>query len=551
MTSKNSPSLDNFHHNYVKPTSVLRSFIHKRMASDGAALSSTSAKGAFTTLPTRDTNQPAPFLPPDHPHCTPLGELHQNQQSQPPTSTRKSKESKRPNTKEEGYKSLHKKTLSSLSLKSLAGKDSDKTPKSKEKDTKADKPKKTTNLSNLLSRQKSSKSLRKEAVEDEAWGQKDKENQNPNTPSRNDVSSRPPPIYAQFSSEYFSTQQLGRKILEDEIDLYTPREYSPGKQRNFYEGPGRAPTLGGREVGSQRASSTYLPSSFSIQDISRRISGNSPRNTSELTRNISGARRPSLDRKMTAGFANSEETGAKRGRRALAGVSASGAKAKVSESEPQPLLEDKDVDREFEAMLDRRNIPEHQRGKMRSLTMLMKRDFIRQDRAETAAAKTGRSGAAGGDSSADATATPVTELEAKTKRTRSRTFTLSRASSREPPSPTKKQKPQGTVGRHSRTNSSESLTAGSKSFAASGATVAQTLIGKAKGQLSDDFVTYLRKVQRPELVEVGRLHKLRILLRNETVAWTDEFIGHGGMEEIVGLLHRTMEVEWRYVAIIS
>jgi hypothetical protein len=60
-------------------------------------------------------------------------------------------------------------------------------------------------------------------------------------------------------------------------------------------------------------------------------------------------------------------------------------------------------------------------------------------------------------------------------------------------------------------------------------------------------VTYLRKNQKPELVEVGRLHKLRLLLRNETVAWTDEFVGHGGMEEIVGLLHRTMEVEWRYV----
>jgi hypothetical protein len=544
MTSTKNPSLDKFHHSHVKPKSVLRSFLHKRMASDGAALSS-SAKGAFTALSTRDTSQPVPFLPPDHPHCTPLGELHQNQQSQPPTSARKSKESKRSNTKEEGYKSLHKKTLSSLSLKSLAGKDADRTPKSKEKDTKADKPKKTTNLSNLLSRQKSSKSLRKEAVKDEAWGQKDKENQNPNTPSRNDVSSRPPPIYAQFSSEYLSTRQVGKKNLEDEIDLYTPREYSPGKQRNFYEGPDHVPTLGGRDVGPQRARSTYLPSSFSIQDISRRISGSSPRNTSELTTNISGPRRPSLDRKMIAGFANSEETGAKRGRRVLAGVSASGAKPKLSESEPQPLLEDKDVDREFEAMLDRRNIPEHQRGKMRSLTMLMKRDFIRQDRAETAAAMTGRSGATSGNSSADATAPPVAEPEAKTKRARSRTFTLSRASSREPPSPTKKQKPQATVGRHSRTNSSESLTAGSKSFAASGATVAQTLVGKAKGQLSDDFVAYLRKVQRPELVEVGRLHKLRILLRNETVAWTDEFIGLGGMEEIVGLLHRTMEVEWR------
>lgn len=60
-----------------------------------------------------------------------------------------------------------------------------------------------------------------------------------------------------------------------------------------------------------------------------------------------------------------------------------------------------------------------------------------------------------------------------------------------------------------------------------------------------DYVNYLRKVQQPELVEVGKLHKLRLLLRNETVAWTEEFIRQGGMQEIVGLLHRIMEVEWR------
>jgi hypothetical protein len=91
------------------------------------------------------------------------------------------------------------------------------------------------------------------------------------------------------------------------------------------------------------------------------------------------------------------------------------------------------------------------------------------------------------------------------------------------------------------------LVGGGKSFAASSAAAAQTLTVKAKGQLPDDFVSYLRKVQKPESVEVGRLHKLRILLRNETVSWIEGFIEQGGMEEIVGLLHRTMEVEWRYV----
>lgn len=58
-------------------------------------------------------------------------------------------------------------------------------------------------------------------------------------------------------------------------------------------------------------------------------------------------------------------------------------------------------------------------------------------------------------------------------------------------------------------------------------------------------MTYLRKVSDPTEVEVGRLHKLRLLLRNETVAWVDRFISLGGMAEVVELLHRIMTVEWR------
>ena len=41
------------------------------------------------------------------------------------------------------------------------------------------------------------------------------------------------------------------------------------------------------------------------------------------------------------------------------------------------------------------------------------------------------------------------------------------------------------------------------------------------------------------------MHKLRILLRNETVAWVDSFLSLGGMTEIVALLHRIMAMEWR------
>jgi hypothetical protein len=529
----NHPSQDSFHHKRAK-SSVLKSFMHKRTPSAGAALSSPT-DDVFLSSPNYTTNDSMHFLPLDHPHSRALGELQQNQQTQPPP--KKSREAKRPNTSDDGIKSLHKKTLSSISLKSLSGKDTDKSAKSKEpKEKKPKKTKSSTNLATLLGRPKSSKSIHKDAADQEVREQKDKENQSPA-----DVPVRPPPIYAQFSSDYFTKQPLGGKFLEDEIDLYTPQNYSPGKQRNFYEGPNTQPTLTRRDesIHSQRPKLTYLPSSFSIQDLSRRVSGGSPRHSAEIPRRVSGDKRPSFERKTT-----DTSTKSSKGQRVMAAVSAFGGKLKQPEASTERILEDKDIDTEFEAMLDRRNIPEHQRGKMRSLALSMKKDFVKQDWAEIAAAKNGRPGTNSSDSSADPTAGNEDMPEVKTKRPRSRTFTLSRASSKEALF-TSKKKPEATVGRQSRTNSSDRIVSGGKSLTSSGAAVAQNLIAKAKGQTPEDFVSYLRKVQKPAAVEVGRLHKLRLLLRNETVPWTDEFIGQGGMEEIVGLLHRIMEVEWR------
>ncbi|KAJ8612203.1 hypothetical protein MRB53_037593 [Persea americana] len=51
--------------------------------------------------------------------------------------------------------------------------------------------------------------------------------------------------------------------------------------------------------------------------------------------------------------------------------------------------------------------------------------------------------------------------------------------------------------------------------------------------------------QKLEVVEVRKLHKLRLLLRSESVAWVDEFLGLGGLSALIGLLHRIMAVEWR------
>lgn len=512
-------------------SSVLKSFIHKRTLSRGTVLPSASS----------EIQTAAPLLPSDHPHTRALGELQHNQQDQAFSWPKKSTDSDSPATTGEDVKSLPKKTKSTISLKSLTGRDTDR--KSKTKDGSPGKPKKTkssTNLATLLSRPRSTKNLKTASVLGEVGPEKDKENQTPPGSSPLESSSRPP-IYAQFSSERFTTQPLGGKFLENEIDLYTPQEYSPSKQRSFYRGPSSQPTLG-QNNGSRRPVSTFLPDSYSIKDIHRQVSGNI-RRSAEQPRRTSLEIPKSLEKRGSGPELKSNSTMAQRGARAMAAVAALGTKARVQQ-DSTTILDIKDVDMEFEAMLDRRNIPEHQRHKMRSLALSMKKDFIRQDWAETAAIQSGRPETRDSNEDADDALRRLEGSEVKSKRPRSRTFTLSK-SSKEPTSPTKKQRSESNIVGHARTKSEDTISGYGKTLTSTGAAVASTLIAKAKGQLPDDFVSHLRKVPKPELVEVGKLHKLRLLLRNETVAWTDEFIGLGGMKEIVGLLHRTLEVEWR------
>jgi hypothetical protein len=220
-------------------------------------------------------------------------------------------------------------------------------------------------------------------------------------------------------------------------------------------------------------------------------------------------------------------------------------------------------------MLDRRNIPENQRYKMRSLSDTIKMEFIRQDWAEMQA-KLERPPSHDGNPPVVGSGTggpPTTHSDQqegntngspkkdKKKHGRGLSLTLVRGSgnkSTTPTSPTKssptKKKGDSSLGRHFRTKSSESLISEPPSPSPYSGGYGSTFLAKVKGQqLPGDFVAYLQKVQQPESVEVGKLHKLRLLLRNETVAWTEEFIRQGGMKEIVELLHRIMAVEWRYV----
>lgn len=368
--------------------------------------------------------------------------------------------------------------------KSISAKEAEKLAKqAKQNEGKPKKTKSSTNLVGFLSRPKSSKNLQRQSQEDEIRSRKNKENQPPHDTTR-DLAR--PPIYAQFSS--------GALEKQTETDI--------GKG-SFVQG--LASNLSSNAMGSNRATKER-PKSYHAPN----------------TQSASTKATPSKFR---------------RGLGVLTGSSGSQDRPRSAED---AALDPKDIDKHLEAMLDRRNIPEHQRYKMRNLADTIKMEFIRQDWAESRGLNNVRPESHDSDSSMNA--------GVKEKKSRGRSFTLSRGK-KSGTSPTKKSKGEGSIGRHFRSRSTDSVASERPSSA--GSSSGGGMFSKMKLQQNPaDFVNYLRKVQQPELVEVGKLHKLRLLLRNETVTWTEEFIRQGGMQEIVGLLHRIMEVEWRYVHLV-
>lgn len=194
---------------------------------------------------------------------------------------------------------------------------------------------------------------------------------------------------------------------------------------------------------------------------------------------------------------------------------------------------------------------------MRALDTNIKQDFIQKEKSctgstssnEDMARSTARPRVA--KSKSDSGNPNVTEAarnsscreeSQKRARPRSRTFTFKK----DEDSPTKKQKSERSNS-HQRSKSGELKTSGSsKSLVASESSSKGWLFGKTQVFSSpQDCITYLRKREPPQNVEIGKVHKLRQLLRNETVEWVDTFITDGGMTEIIDLLYRILVVEWR------
>lgn len=341
-------------------TSVLKAIFppnsHKRSQSSNAALLM------------RQDGRPWPaahgILPADHPHSR--QQLQQQQQQPNPLGERAvnkgtpSRQSYHPKSGENGAGNvLHKKTKSTVSLKSLLGDKDKKEQKPKrpegESPLKNRKPKKTkssTSLSALFKRSQ------RGPKDNEPEG--DKENQSPSgasptSPFPDMPHSPSQPIEDPFGPHYI----LGNgRTVHEEMSLYTPRGYSPSKQRNFHDL--YQPTLTKSSNPSSRPKSEHFSSnSFIMRDMLGPARKPSPSRSSlsSFTRNMrtgNSSRRNSLMQEVPVADKR-KSSHSSRSSRVFAAIASFGHKDKPVATEPRQAGP-KEIESAFEALLVCRTI---------------------------------------------------------------------------------------------------------------------------------------------------------------------------------------------------
>ncbi|KAE8392080.1 armadillo-type protein [Aspergillus alliaceus] len=443
---------------------------------------------------------------------------------------------------------LHKKTKSAVSLKSLRSymERKDNRSESPEVDSEDLKPKKAKSANSLSAILKRSQRGRK--VESSKSG-RDKENRSPtdlvdNMPSPTWSQYAPGPCYGQIGVPPSPSK---RRTFQEEVSLYTPKGYGPSQQRNFWDY--HQPSLTNRTDPKPRPKSEFLSGNRKVRELfgsPQSVSSEKPplSDTQEPSSPSKGKGRPrALSKPEPRQGAEQQPESPKKVSRVQAAISAFNAKER--EAELQRHLNAKDLESEFEKLLDARNIPHNMREKMRSLDTNIKADFIQKDKAESAhsasaSVHTNDSTGRRGRRKEQKEERQPQDSKGSQSRSRSRGFSFSKGSS-----PTKKRPESGSSYRRpksadfSQPGLSKILTPSTSTTSLSATACQDTAADPS------DFVHYLREIQKPEMIEIGKIHKLRLLLRNETVSWVDTFITDGGMDEIVQLLYRIMKVEWR------
>ena len=319
---------------------ILSSKTHRRYPSADDAVSS---QGTYISPP-----YVAPLMcpgeePRSNPRQRPLGERAPNRDvaDGTPSSGR--------STAKEGRGGLHKKTKSAVSLKSLKNymerKDSrpEEMPEAEGVDLR---PKKTKSANSLTAMLKRSQRGRREEDPKEA---RDKENRSPSDL----CDSMPPPSWTYYSTRPSEDQTEQRRPLEkgrnleEEVSLYTPKDYGPAQQRNFYGY--NQPSLTKRSDIKLRPQFDRLSGSRKMKDILKRTSSDEgPPPAPIETSQDYGHRR--LSRPGTYSEREQrQESKPKETSRVQAAISAFNAKGQNTDL--QKRLNSKDLEGEFEKLL--------------------------------------------------------------------------------------------------------------------------------------------------------------------------------------------------------
>lgn len=195
------------------------------------------------------------MLPPDHPNGRQHLREDSGNRSRIPPSPRKSEDRQKENNNVHGE---NRKIASSTSF--MAFKDKEKVKGSRQKSEKQEekqmkKSKSSTSLAAFLSRPRS-KSIKAE----EGPQQINNENERPSRSA-----GPPPPIWAQFATQGLENSSTTKTKVplndcfatKEEMARYTPKDYSPSKQRNFQDV--QQPTLSRRREPKPRPKSECLP----------------------------------------------------------------------------------------------------------------------------------------------------------------------------------------------------------------------------------------------------------------------------------------------------
>lgn len=324
-------------------SSVLKSFIpskvHKRSPSAGDALVARKMK----------ENNPlggaGPILPLDHPHAYPQRPLRERGHNGDAADNSRPK---RNSAEKSTGKGLHQKTKSSVSLKSLL-KDKEKKEAgdgntSPEEQPRERKPKKTKSSTSLSAIFKKSNRGKKDASKQS----KDKENQSP--PG---TTAKPPsPIWAQHATQPLedttgSSPMTGKRSLDEEMSLYTPKGYSPSKQRNFHGY--QQPTLARRSGAKPRPNSDYISSGNAVRSNGLDSTHGPTQQKGWNKLSTEQARKPVAS---DASINNEERrvSNPKRGSRVMAAISAFNAKEKGEEVR-KDVMKPKEIEGAFEKLL--------------------------------------------------------------------------------------------------------------------------------------------------------------------------------------------------------